>query len=429
MRILLRIGGTMNKGDEAMLLTCVEELGKRIDGARFFLVDDGSPAHYDVGRFEPLITIIRPENSSYRGKIMDLLRLSLLHPIEMAGLLRCQPLVTMRLFFEALPAVNQVDAVVDISGYAYSSNWGIGWALRARPHLKLCHWSGKPYLFLPQAWGPFKAKDAAVFRDVCTWCARLFVRDAQSGAHVREIVGGDVPHMGQSPDMAFLFEGCDQAFGRKVLDGLGLGQDFGPVVGITPNFRVYERAMGQGSRNSYLGLLADVSLALVQSGVQVVLIPHEYSNKKEGCADDRLLCQIVEDRCGSPRVRALDTEYSSKELKGIVANLDALVGSRYHSIIAALSLGVPALCLGWAHKYDEIAAEFGISCVRMDAQDLQLPVESAVAEVRKAIDEGTEARARIEERAGEMKTQVRSMFDSAAEAILKKAGGQAKPAE
>ncbi len=422
MRILIRIGGTINKGDEAMLVTCAEELSKRIDGARFLLVDDGSPAHYDVTRFEPMISIIRPESASYRGKILSFLKLALCHPGGMAHLLKRQPLVTARFMLDALPAVAQADAVVDISGYAYSSNWGIGWALRARPHLQLCRWAGKPYLFLPQAWGPFSTKDAGVFREVCEWCARLFVRDAQSGAHVRAIAPGAEAHLGQCPDMAFLFQGADSAFGKGVLESLGIVPGQGPIVGITPNFRIYERAAGQGSKNAYLAFLAETACALVNLGMQVVLIPHEYSNKREGCADDRLLCHIVEDRCASEKVRALEVAYSSRELKGIVANLDALLGSRYHSIIAALSLGIPAMCLGWAHKYDEIAEEFGIPCVRMDAQAPESTVESAVTEVRRAVAEAAEIRVRLEETAGSMKTLVQRMFDTAAATILQESG-------
>jgi colanic acid/amylovoran biosynthesis protein len=35
----------------------------------------------------------------------------------------------------------------------------------------------------------------------------------------------------------------------------------------------------------------------------------------------------------------------------VIGELDMLVGSRYHSIVAALSLRIPPVVLGWAHKY------------------------------------------------------------------------------
>lgn len=414
MRILIRIGGTINKGDEAMLLTSIEELSRRIESARFFLVDDGSPAHYDVARFTPLLSLIPVGSTSYAKKLLRLLALAVRHPVDMARLMRRQPLVTARLLLEALPVASQVDAAIDISGYAYSSNWGIGWALRARPYLWLFQWAGKPYQFLPQAWGPFSGKDMPVFRDVCTRPARLYVRDAQSGIHVRDAAGEGVPHLGQCPDMAFLFQGETPEFGRQELERLGLESGQGPLIGMTPNFRVYERAVGQGGRNAYLAFLADVADTLAGLGMQVVLIPHEYSNKKEGCADDRLLCQIVEDRCRNPRIRALDKEYSSKELKAIVSQLNVLLGSRYHSIIAGLSQGVPTLCLGWAHKYDEIAVEFGIPSLRIETTDLQQSKEKMVAEIRAALTDAEAIRASLHATAEAMKDRVREMFDHVA---------------
>ncbi len=414
MRILIRIGGTINKGDEAMLLTSIEELTRRVPDAKFFLVDDGSPAHYQVSRFVPLLSLIPVESASYGKKLLRLLALTIQHPVDMAKLLRKQPLVTARLLLEALPVASQVDAAIDISGYAYSSNWGIGWALRSRPYLWLFRWAGKPYQFLPQAWGPFSGKDMSVFREVCTWPKRLFVRDAQSGTHVSNAVGGTLSIMGQCPDMAFLFQGADPAFGREELDRLGLLASQGAVIGMTPNFRVYERALGQGGRNAYLAFLADVATTLVEQGMQVILIPHEYSNKKEGCADDRLLCQIVEDLCRNPKVRAVDREYTSKELKAVVAQLDLLLGSRYHSIIAGLSQGIPTLCLGWSHKYDELATEFGIGSLRIETTDLEKSKETMVEEIRATLADAQNIRAKLQTTAEAMKERVRAMFDQVA---------------
>lgn len=34
-----------------------------------------------------------------------------------------------------------------------------------------------------------------------------------------------------------------------------------------------------------------------------------------------------------------------------------VIGSRYHSLVAALSCGVPCIAIGWSHKYAELMAE------------------------------------------------------------------------
>lgn len=46
--------------------------------------------------------------------------------------------------------------------------------------------------------------------------------------------------------------------------------------------------------------------------------------------------------------------HSALEIKNIIANSDAMIGSRYHSCVAALSAGVPALVIGWHYKYEEL---------------------------------------------------------------------------
>ena len=46
-------------------------------------------------------------------------------------------------------------------------------------------------------------------------------------------------------------------------------------------------------------------------------------------------------------------------MKKIIGGSLLLVGSRYHSIVAALSQCVPCVGLGWSHKYDTLFQDFG----------------------------------------------------------------------
>jgi colanic acid/amylovoran biosynthesis protein len=51
-------------------------------------------------------------------------------------------------------------------------------------------------------------------------------------------------------------------------------------------------------------------------------------------------------------------DLNSIELNNIFKNLDYIVGSRYHSVVHAYKNGKPALIIGWAVKYKEIADLF-----------------------------------------------------------------------
>ena len=51
-------------------------------------------------------------------------------------------------------------------------------------------------------------------------------------------------------------------------------------------------------------------------------------------------------------------EYSSPELIDIIGRFKYVVASRYHSVVFAYRSGVPAIILGWASKYVDLAAHF-----------------------------------------------------------------------
>ena len=46
--------------------------------------------------------------------------------------------------------------------------------------------------------------------------------------------------------------------------------------------------------------------------------------------------------------------------KAIAKQVDLMVGSRFHSLVFALASGVPAVALGWAHKYPELMRLVGL---------------------------------------------------------------------
>jgi len=103
MKILILGGGFENKGAEAMLRTVQAELARRLEGAAF-----------------------RAEVKAREGRAA-----------AAAGL---DP-----------EWVDDVSAVVDVSGFAYGDDWGEEPAKKAWLLVNHFEGSGRPYVFLPQA--------------------------------------------------------------------------------------------------------------------------------------------------------------------------------------------------------------------------------------------------------------------------------------
>jgi colanic acid/amylovoran biosynthesis protein len=134
-------------------------------------------------------------------------------------------------------------------------------------------------------------------------------------------------------------------------------------VGICPNIRIYYATQreGVGQANPYVRWLAELCRRfLAETDVELVVFPHEMS-LSWWRRDDRYVCRLVHKAVGdNRRVKCFSQHCSADTLKLLIRELDFLIGSRFHSIIAALSLHVPAVALGWSHKYQEVLNDVGV---------------------------------------------------------------------
>jgi colanic acid/amylovoran biosynthesis protein len=55
-----------------------------------------------------------------------------------------------------------------------------------------------------------------------------------------------------------------------------------------------------------------------------------------------------------------DGYYSAEEIKVVIKATDVVIASRFHSLVFALSLGIPCIAISWAHKYRELFKLFGM---------------------------------------------------------------------
>lgn len=240
-----------------------------------------------------------------------------------------------------------VDAVLDASGYGYGDPWG------ARPLESLLRflrrWDrpGRFFVMLPQALGPFDdPRTRRAMTAVLPYVDLLFARDPESLAHVQSLIGDD-PRVSLAPDFTIQVQGHLPDHHRALADG----------VCLVPNIQMLR---GKASRR---GAYRKLFVALLESaqrrGLHCFLLVHSADE------DARLARSLVR-RMITPVPIVLEAD--PLILKGILGRCRCVVSSRYHGLVNALGQGVPVLATAWSHKYRALLDDFG--CGRYLLQDL-----------------------------------------------------------
>jgi colanic acid/amylovoran biosynthesis protein len=251
---------------------------------------------------------------------------------------------------------------------------------------------GTKYVILPQAFGPFEeSKLAEAFTDVANEATLLFARDDQSRKHLKDL-RIDTPIF-KAPDLTTIAPS----------DAPTWCKEESPYVCVVPNSRMIEEK-GGGDEGAYVGFLSQVCERLDQEGAKVLFLLFE-------ARDRRLLgpvCEVL-----GREVRYLEEE-DPVRLRGIIGQAQAVVASRYHALVSALSQGIFALGTSWSHKYEGLFKDYG--CADLIISDI-----SNKKDVQEHIDVLVDSSAR-DEYTNRISTHAEDMKDRAVE-MWKRVGG------
>ena len=310
--------------------------------------------------------------------------------------------------------------VVDVSGFRSSDQIGVQRALGRWARYCWAKRAGNLFVFMPQSWGPFKNRWVRLFTRFMLRDADLvYAREESSFEHLVESKCLQPSRVELSADIAFAFHPDSPGESRQILSDMGIDIDAKEYVVITPNMRVYERTAGEGKNNTYLsGLLEVIGYFQEQTNCEVLLVPHEQSIGKP---NDPQLCEKIVDLVpDSGQVFTLSGKPTAAEVKEIISGAAFVVASRYHSLVAALSRRVPAVVIGWAHKYDALLKRVNLERWNVD------PVRGEAHGIAAMVEEGwncrDEIRATIEDAVPELEAEAGEALARMVE-VVKKAGG------
>ena len=372
--MLIEVRGTefVNRGAHLMLLAALQQIRQRRPRARVAMRAFAAGCPYErraeLGLYQ-LVTI---------GRVA---RLSNLASRMVPEIVRCRL---------GLALEREIDLVLDAGGFAYSDQRGSKVTERAARAVVRWKRHGTAVVLLPQAFGPFLGSQIRRhFRVIVEHADLIYVRDQQSEEHVVSLVGMR-PNLRRAPDFTSLLPGISSA----------QSQGIAGMYCIVPNCRMVDRTPSDIGA-AYVRMMAQCAEILSRLGCSPFLLLHEG-------ADDVVLAQKIVDRAAVP-LRIVDNP-DPLAVKGIIGNCGGMIGSRYHALVSALSQGVPALAVGWSHKYQGLFDDYGFSEGILSVKESERELQRKIAWICR-VPGRQQVLCRIDRRAVMERDQVQLMWD------------------
>lgn len=242
-----------------------------------------------------------------------------------------------------------------------------------------------PVVKMSQAMGPFRNPlNRALARATLKRCIHVFARGSITAAHLTALPLKAEQHS-VAGDLAFLYRDAD-SLSREgesevvaLLDRLTEARGSGNrVIGFSPSSVVYLKARRNGF--DYIALLAALIRRAIADGDRVVVLPNATRQGSQSLRNNDLpVIELLRTHCATRLTPAefrlvhwFQCDVNTSGIRAIIAATDILVTSRFHAMIAALSVGTPPLVIGWSHKYDEVLQPFGAAAASFDIGTLDV---------------------------------------------------------
>jgi polysaccharide pyruvyl transferase WcaK-like protein len=202
--------------------------------------------------------------------------------------------------------------------------------------------------------GPFDNRLLApLIRFALNKTAAIVVRDDISHKQVKRL-GVSKPAIYLTGDAAFLLEPTTEETTQSILQRAGVDRTK-PLIGINVSQLAASFSEKLRPKEGYLEIMTRLADYFVETyKATVILVPHGFPRRKmqtPASEDDFEAVNQVYGKINNKNyIIPLRAEYSAAELKGIIGQCHMFVGARMHSLIAAISCGVPTIGISYSLK-------------------------------------------------------------------------------
>lgn len=257
-------------------------------------------------------------------------------------------------FTEINEILRNADLMVDVSGYALSSQRGYVASLSYLYNIVIAKKFEIPMVLYPQSFGPFnysKVDEKKLFplmSQYLKYPQKIYAREYDGIKHLENFNLNNVEKCFDS----VLQNKNELTMGNIYnLDKIRLNNEAVKIkksaVAIIPN----QKIMVHGNELEQFHFYKKIINRLIELNKKVYLIRHSY--------EDLIICRKIKSEFqNEKRVVLLEDDLSCIQIEQLLSSFDFLIASRYHSIIHAYKNFVPTLVFGWAIKYQELLSHF-----------------------------------------------------------------------
>jgi colanic acid/amylovoran biosynthesis protein len=225
----------------------------------------------------------------------------------------------------------------------------------------------KPYVLYPQSMGHFKSKFSR-------FLVKFAFNRATSITAREEITKNNLQEMGVNKslihltaDIAFILQPASRERVEEIFLKESITKDDGVLIGMNINQLVNYKSKNSKVKCDYIDLMAQVADYLISNlNATIIFIPHsiyqmEIIDSKRNIEDDVIAVNEAFAKVENKhKVAAITSNYTSEELKGIIAQCDLFIGARMHANIAATSMCVPTIAIAYSSKAPGIMKMVGL---------------------------------------------------------------------
>lgn len=355
------VNSSLNLGDFAMVKSLIHGLGAelRSDSCVFTVL---SP--------HPSVDKLRYQQQNVPAKVV---RSSRKRPLDL--MLRIGEFLLWRVtrrfqkgksrfLSEEARAIAKSDLIVDLSGDMLTESHGKALLFSHLSPLILSILSGKPFVILAQSIGPFSVLTIPLVRAVFRRASLVTLRDSQSYQIGQGLMRGNEPLLAQVTDSVF-------SFYSHILSQEPQGSvAFQKKICVTLSSFIVNQVISRlrVNRQEAIQVLAETFSKLADdTGYSISFLAHVQGPKPH--QDDRIIArEVILEMSPSSNVDIISPASPEDAVRDI-ASFDLLVGARMHSLVAAISAGVPVIGLAYSYKTVALMNDIGLQDSVIDCRE------------------------------------------------------------